>query len=186
MCRESANEDCRKKYITKRYWFFIVTSSLICWEHIQNNPWLVEISLACPWPNTQRFHYNVPIAEFPTSRYLEWLTQRSLVTSCDGDIELDQYWYRQWLVSWKHQAIHWNSFDLSSAKFHGIHPRSIILLEMFKLSVIRILNKITHSKLPPYPGFRPGRNYSSLWTFLAESRIYMRGITVFTLFQIMP
>ena len=51
------------------------------------------------------------------------LTQWGLVMSF-GDIDLGQHWLRQWLVTWRHQAITWTNVDLIS-KSSGIHLRAI-------------------------------------------------------------
>ena len=42
-----------------------------------------------------------------------------------GDTDLGQHWLRQWLVAWRHQAITWTSFDLSSVRSSDIQLRVI-------------------------------------------------------------
>ena len=37
------------------------------------------------------------------------------------DIDLEQHWFRQWLVVWHHQPITWTNVDLPLARSNGIH-----------------------------------------------------------------
>ena len=54
---------------------------------------------------------------------LNVLTHWGLVTSyCDSN--LGQHWLRQWLVTWRHQAITWTDVDLSSERSSNIHLRA--------------------------------------------------------------
>ena len=42
-----------------------------------------------------------------------------------GVRDLDQHWFRYWLVAWRHQAITWTNVGLSSVRFCGIHLRTL-------------------------------------------------------------
>ena len=54
------------------------------------------------------------------------LTHCGLVTPY-GNMELGQYWLRQRLVAWRHQAITWTNVDLSLVSSHGIHFKTLSL-----------------------------------------------------------
>ena len=56
---------------------------------------------------------------------ISWcLTHWGLVTPY-GVEDLDQHWFRQWLVAWRHQAITWTNVDLSPVRSCGIHLRTL-------------------------------------------------------------
>ena len=61
---------------------------------------------------------------------------------CD-DIELSQPRLQQWLVAWRHQAIIWTNFDLSSVRLSDIYLRAFSH-EIPQPSTIKISLKIVH------------------------------------------
>ena len=63
-----------------------------------------------------------------------------------GDRDLGQHWLRQWLVTWRHQAITWTNIDLSSVRCSGIHLRAISS-EIPQPPFTKVSLKITHLKL---------------------------------------
>ena len=54
------------------------------------------------------------------------LTNCGLVTPYGGR-DLDQHWFRYWLVAWRHQAITWTNVDLSSQRSRNVNLRAISL-----------------------------------------------------------
>ena len=58
------------------------------------------------------------------------------------DKDLGQNRHRQWLVSWRHQAIAWTNFVLSSNLFYGI-PLKVITQEM----LLNLIRNIPDSKI---------------------------------------
>ena len=62
-----------------------------------------------------------------------------------GDIYLGQYWFREWLVVWWHQAITWAIDDWLSMRSSGFHKREISQ-EMLKIFTLDMNLKITNLK----------------------------------------
>ena len=84
--------------------------------------------------------YIVPMHVKPKFTYL--LTHCGLVMPYDN-IDLDQHWFREWLVAWQHQAITWTSVDLSSVRSSDNHTRAVSE-EIPQPSISKIIMKITH------------------------------------------
>ena len=79
------------------------------------------------------------------------LTHCGLVTPYGGR-DLGQYWFRQWLVAWRHQAITWTNVDWSSAKTSDIHIRAMSQ-QMPQSSITKIRLKVTYPKFHSnFPG----------------------------------
>ena len=57
---------------------------------------------------------------------VSWLTHCGLVMPY-GTGNAGQYWFRSWLVAWRHQAITWTNVDLASTGSSGIYSRVIYL-----------------------------------------------------------
>ena len=63
-----------------------------------------------------------------------------------GSTNLGLQWFRQWLVTWWHQAITWTNADLSSMRSSCIHLR-VISNEMLKIFSLDLSLKITNLSL---------------------------------------
>ena len=64
----------------------------------------------------RKYHYTWNSNSHQRPPLLTWITYRGLVTSY-GDKDLGQHGSRSWIAAWRHQAITWTNFDLSSIGF---------------------------------------------------------------------
>ena len=67
---------------------------------------------------------NKRLYQFSWRTMIIWLHR--LLNNCGlvtlyGDRELGQHWLREWMVTWRHQAITWTNVDLSSVRSGDIH-----------------------------------------------------------------
>ena len=63
-----------------------------------------------------------------------------------GDTDLDQHWFRWWLITWQHQAI--TNVDLSPVKSSDIHLRAINSWDILQASITKSCFKLTNLKFP--------------------------------------
>ena len=69
---------------------------------------------------------------------------RTYLTHCGqmtlfGDIDLGQHWLRQWLSTWRHQAITWTKANFSLVRCYGIHMTKISQWEPRQLLIYFII-----------------------------------------------
>ena len=81
----------------------------------------------------QRGSYRMIASHIEVRKYMSCLTHCGLVTP-HGGMDLGQYWSRQWLGAWRHQAITWNNVYLSSVRYFGIHIR-VLSKEDVKIAI---------------------------------------------------
>ena len=100
--------------------------------------------------------------------FVNLLPDLSELTPCGiGDIELSQYWLRQWLIAWRHKAIAWTNPDFSLVRFCGIHHWAISQW-MPKLSLISL--KLYFNNYDQIP--LANELMALLWVFLTEHTVY--------------